>query len=134
MSIINAGYRMTVVSWEGDADNYNTIIQDGMSKEDVSFYVDLLKLIDRKNNGKNDFGNMYEPSDEEFDRFGKALVPIFKKHGREYDEEDPHYTGGDFISDFTGYSDHYFTRVVDKITVEYVPIAIELKDVTKEFV
>jgi hypothetical protein len=127
MSTIKAGYRVTVKSWENDGDHYNTITKDGLSEEDVKLYVDILKLA------REDFGNMYDPSDKELEDFGNAVKKVFDKHGRAYDESNCEEEGGEIIGEFCGYSEHYFTRVVEKITVEYVPQEIVIEDVTTKF-
>lgn len=43
---IKAGYRLTVTSWENDADNYRTVSVDGLSEEhcrDTTTTKELMK-------------------------------------------------------------------------------------------
>lgn len=128
MSTIKAGYRMTVTSWENDADHYNTITKDGLTENDVKLYVDVLRLA------ADGFGNMYEPSDKEMEKFGEAVWLVFDKNGHKYEQPDGCIDeGAEIIGEFCGYSEHYFTRVVEKIIVEYVPQEIVIEDVTKKF-
>jgi hypothetical protein len=127
MSTIKAGYRMTVESWENDADHYNTVIKDGLNERDVKLYIDILKLTD------GEFGNMYEPTERELNDFAKAVEAVFDKHNHPYETENLASDGSEIICDFCGYSEYYFTRVVDKITVEYIPQDIIIEDVTKQF-
>jgi N-acetyl-anhydromuramyl-L-alanine amidase AmpD len=127
---IKAGYRLEVVSWENDADNYNTKVIDGLDKETCQFYIDLVKLT-----GKNaKFGNMYEPSDKEFKEFTAALVKVFQAHGKPTEDEDEvHDEAIDIIGDMLGNSEHYHTRVMDRYKVCYLPVEVELQDVTNQF-
>lgn len=134
MSVIKKGYRITVVSWENDADNYSTVTRDGLAEEKTRKHVDMLKML--KGSYCNDhtvFGNLYEPRDSEVAEFEAAIRPIMDKHGVEYDNEYPTDTFCDIVADYTGYSEGYMTRVVESILVEYVPEDIIIEDVTKNF-
>lgn len=42
---IPAGYQIQITSWENDADNYNTKILSGLTKEDAKFYIEFAKLF-----------------------------------------------------------------------------------------
>ncbi len=67
---IKAGYRLTVTSWENDGDNYNTKSQDGLTKEESVFLVELITLFKSRHNRhglSRTFGNMYDPSDKEIE-------------------------------------------------------------------
>ena len=132
MSIIQAGYRITVVSWENDGDNYRTLTQDGLLYENVAFIVDCLKLL------SGDWGNMFLPDDKELEEFSDHIRQVFKKYPtfippdvNTTDEVLDYFM--EIVLAYTGYAE-YSTRVVESITVEYVPERIEIKDVTKEFV
>ena len=77
MSIIKAGYRITVTSWENDADYYNTNTVDGLDEQETKFHVDLLKLIAGSNcNDSTVFGNMYDPRDSKLEEFEKAATGV----------------------------------------------------------
>ena len=134
MSTIKSGYRITVTSWENDADNYRTETIDGLDEHEVRFHVDLLKLImGSRCNDKTVFGNMYEPRDSEVDLFEEAVTKVLTKH----DELDSKYHARDIamdiIGDYTGYSEGFFTRVAESIVVEYVPQEIIIEDVSSKF-
>ncbi len=135
VNTIKAGYRITVTSWENDADNYNTTCTHGIDEKTAKFHVDLLKLIESSHcNDKTVFGNLYEPRDSEISAFKEALVKVFKKHGEECDDSDDVLDiAMDILSDYTGYSDGYMTRVAESITVEYIPQDIQIEDVSKQF-
>lgn len=134
MSTIKSGYRITVTSWENDADNYRTISRDGLELKTVEGYVEMLKLIKGSYcNDKTVFGNLYEPRDNEVAEFEAAIRPIMDKHGIEYDQEYPTDVFCDIVGDFTGYAEGYMTRVVEKIVVEYVPEEIKIEEVSKQF-
>lgn len=129
MSTIKAGYRMTVKTWENDGDNYNTITNDGMTDNEVQMYVDFLSLLKRGSK----FSNMYDPNKEEIEELEAAVVPLLKKYDEEYNEEFPLDAAFEIWSEFTGWSD-FFTRVVEKIKIEYVPQEVTFEDVTSKFV
>lgn len=133
MSVIKAGYRVTVTSWENDADSYSTRTIDGLDENKVRFHVDLLKLIAGSNcNDSTVFGNMYEPSDKETEAFEKAVIEVLEKHDAGYEGCEALDIAHDIIGDYTGYSEFY-TRVVDSIVVEYVPQEIIIEDVSTKF-
>lgn len=134
MSTIKAGYRITVTSWENDADNYRTISKDGLTEAETQSYVDMLKLLKGSYcNNKNVFGNLYEPRDSEIEQFKAAICPIMDKHGIEYEQEYPTDVFCDIVGDFTGYAEGYLTRVVEKIVVERVPEEIKIEEVSNQF-
>jgi hypothetical protein len=134
MSIIRKGYRITVTSWENDADNYNTLSRDGLDQKEVECYVEMLKLLKGSYcNDKKVFGNLYEPRDHEVAEFEAAIRPIMDKHGIKYDDDYPADTFCDLVGEFTGYGEGYMTRVVESLVVEYVPEDIIIEDVSKNF-
>lgn len=138
MSVIKAGYRITVVSWENDADNYRTITRDGLRKEEVQRDVEFLKLIAGSYNRHDDdnkvFGNLYEPREGVLEEFEAAVRQLMTNYDIEVNEEWPLDYFLEEVCEYTGWSEGYTTRVVEKITVEYVPHEIIIDDVTKEFV
>lgn len=135
MSTIKAGYRITVTSWENDADHYNTEIVDGLTEDTVRFHVDLLKLISKSNcNHKQYFGNMYEPGERELAAFEMAVSKVLVKHDRLDDKHEVLDIAMDVIGNYTGYGDEgFYTRVAESIAVEYVPQEIIIEDVSKKF-
>jgi len=146
MSIIKAGYRITVTSWENDADNYNTKTVDGLDENEVNFHIDILKLIAGSNcNDKTVFGNMYDPSESELKAFEKAVIRVFEKHSKPLDffrirqylpesEHEPLDIAMDIIGDYTGDGGgDFYTRVAESIVVEFVPHAIIIENVSPKF-
>ena len=135
MSTIKAGYRITVTSWENDADNYNTETCDGLSEDTARFHIDLLKLIAGSNcNDNTVFGNMYEPGDEELEVFEEAATKVLEKHDQFDSKYDALDIATDIIGNYTGYSsDGFYTRVAESIVVEYVPQEIIIEDVSSKF-
>ena len=77
---IEAGYRLTVTSWENDGDNYNTKTVEGYTLEEVTFLVELCNLFRSRNQVKGCIGNMYEPSDKELQESEKAVLNVVSKH------------------------------------------------------
>lgn len=149
-TIIPAGYRLSVTSWENDADNYQTTVHEGLSKERVKYILELCKLFYSKNSPlKNKgvcFGNMYEPSDVQREDADDAIRAVMEKHRAVLNEDeleqlavetDPEdeYSGPEFnyiVCEFLGYSEDYLYRVYDKATVEFIPQEIRI-DVSTEF-
>jgi hypothetical protein len=147
MTTLKAGYRITVTSWENDADNYRTITRDGFSFKQAQLICELLSHMGSRSNAPKEalqFGNMYEP---EFGNDGEAVVEFWRellaKHpvaakelefvpGEDIDDEDLFYQFGEVVSEFTGSGD-FFTRVVENVKVEYLPHDITLENVTTEF-
>lgn len=143
---IKAGYRLEVVSWENDADNYNTKVIDGLTIRQVQFYTKLCKMLESKNSWGDTahFGNMYEPSDEEVAAYIAAVRPLARAYVdvincegyTETDIEDDEDLGNrlnDFTSDLMGNSEYYYHRVVESFSVHYLSEDIELQDITDQF-
>lgn len=149
ITTIPAGYRLTVTTWENDADNYATVVQEGLEHADVALKVGLLKLFKSKNNGKG-HGNLYEPSSREIDACAEAVYKTACKHPGEIARlsknwvDDWDSEGGSagiwnclsqdvlYELQVTG-AGEFYTRVVDTVKVEFLPNPIELHDVTSEF-
>lgn len=150
---IPAGYRITVSSWENDADHCNTIIKEGLTEDQARFYCTMWSHMGSSSNGgraNQQFGNMYEPSDVEVEEFVEFFRTLFLNggdvakeilcdgHDVEWDdlmdEGNDNFPSilGKIIGDFTGSGD-FFTRVVDTIKVEFVPVTITLTDVSDQF-
>ena len=149
MSVIKAGYRVSVRSWENDADAYNTEVVDGLDKEDVMFVVAFCEMFRSRNDRrKPGFGNMYEPNEAKLREVEEALRPLIEGNMSavatilDCDEEDLAIDDdedggiGDIINELHGelfgYSEFYF-RVFDTITIEHIPVEIHINDVTNEF-
>lgn len=148
-TIIPAGYRLTVVSWENDGDNYQTKVLEGLTKEQTQFYVEFLKWFDSKNQPNHKFktfGNMYDPSESEVaEAHNYIKVTLFQysdiiNNLWEYNVIEDCITDDDFSdvindlhSNVCGRSEEFYFRVVESIKVEYIKEPIVLEDVTKEF-
>jgi hypothetical protein len=150
-TIIPAGYRLSITSWENDADAYHTEIIEGLTRERVEYLLELCKLFySGSNNNDATFGNMYEYSNgiNALRRKAEdAIRVVMEKHkpvldefeleqlAAEYDPEDK-YSGpefGEIISDLLHYSENYVYRVYDTAKVEYIPHEIRMDDVTGQF-
>ena len=140
-TIIPAGYRVTITSWENDGDNYKDTIHEGLTKERVEYILELCKLFKSKNRDKNCFGNMYEPSPNEYEKAEKAVRVVLEKHratlnhcelaNLEADEGDMDV--GEIVNEFLDSSEHYAFRVYHKTKVEHIPHQITMEDVTGDF-
>ena len=129
--LLTQGYRITVTSWENDADNYNTKIISGLSLEDAKFTVDFIKLFKSQNDIPAGIGNMYDPNPIEISEAHQAVAEVFNKH-----EWPAHFTFEDWhdVAYDLGLSrGEFFTRVMESFVVEYIPEDIVIKNVTGEF-
>lgn len=138
-TIIPAGYRLTVDSWENDADNRRTVVVEGLSFEKCAFYVELCKLMQ-----DDRYRNLYEPDDGEVEAAQKAFQRLVKKQLKKHGTVDIDF---DDLDDLEMLADHvgsilydlglaggdYFTRVCDAWKVEYIDAPIVMSDVSKEF-
>ena len=151
-TIIPSGYRVTITSWENDADNYKTEFMEGLQKPSVEFLIDFAKLFYSQNNyrGPKGHGNMYDPSASELNSFSEACVEVINKHiNRDTESNLLQYFWDDY--NVCLYDDQhdgvmelayelglsggdFFTRVFESAKVEYIPSEIILQDVTEEFV
>ena len=129
-TIIPAGYRLSVTSWENDGDNYRTEIISGLSDEQVRLRIALLKLFERK----GAFGNEYSMDTEKNDALPEAYEKIISDHTNKTDDltlEDiddiVNQMGVANCSDFA-------TRLCESFTVEYLEKPVIFKDVTANFI
>lgn len=147
-TIIPRGYRLTVTSWENDADNYRTMFKESLSLEQVKFDLELCQLL-RSEYGPAHygFGNLLD--DDSIEEYQKAIIKVLNKHknilpddvdlDEEIDEDDPYSSTSwfDYVQElnyeYFGSSEGYITRVFDSFKVEYVSEDIKLEDVTLEF-
>lgn len=154
-TIIPAGYRLSITSWENDADAYHTMILEGLTRERVVYLLELCKLFySRSKNDTTTFGNIYDSGYGADGKVGELLrkaddairkvmerhVPVLSEFELEqldtaYDPADK-YSGPDFheiISGLLHYSETYIYRVYDGAKVEYIPHEIRMDDVTVQF-
>ena len=154
-TIIPAGYRVSVTSWENDADNYKTNVFEGLTKERVEFLAELLPhFYSGSNNRGKTFGNMYEPSDSRYAEAAARIREVMERHRAGLTEDELEildetaginlkdategggsdmYNFGEIVGEFLSYSEDYSFRVFDTMQVEFVPHEIRMKNVTKEF-
>jgi len=144
---IKKGYQLHVKSWENDADHRKTHIINGLSKEDVSFLIDLFSYFKR-----DKFGNSSTAKGDVL----KAYLTVKEKHpkvSREFkeswflDEEEDEiednesYGKEDYTEDFVvdmlyengigkSYEGRYW-RVFDGYEVFFFPE--EIHNVTSKF-
>lgn len=142
-TIIPAGYRLTVITWENDADNYQTKVLEGLSLERTQFLVELISLFKSKNHrSESGLGNMYQPKKEECLAVITAVNKVAEKHPKEficdgYSLEDCKKDMSDdmweLLCDLGIAGGDFYTRVLENFKVEYMPTQVELADVTDKF-
>lgn len=131
---------MSIVSWENDADNYGCEILEGLSEEEVKFYLELCKLhVSRNHRGDlHRFGNAYDYESIK-GRHEEALAALAKKYQpilkfAEIEEGDDAYY--DMMMDYLRMclgSSEFYTRVFESVKIEYVPYDVTFEDVTERF-
>ena len=97
-TIFPKGYRLTVTTWENDADNYNTKTIEGLTFLETKFYVGFCKLFGSSCNNEG-IGNMYDPNDAEIEKF-KTVVKGHIEDNFEIAPEDFKNKDFDAIHDF----------------------------------
>ena len=139
MTNIPAGYQLSISTWENDYDNYKTETLNGLTSEDVQFYICFLNYFKRKGFGNETVDsetigieeriaiteayNQYPPSSPELLERVQSSLADWKDNPNE---------SHDWITDLIGFwNDGEYYRVIEKIDVHYVPQVIE--DVTQQF-
>ena len=142
-TIIPAGYRVTITSWENDADNYKDTIHEGLTKERVEYILELCKMFKSgSNNGGKTFGNMNESDGAaQFAKAEQAVRAVLEKHRTSLNHlelanleaEEDEMEVCEIVSEFIGSSEFYTFRVFSKAKVEHIPLQITMEDVTGDF-
>ena len=140
---IKAGYRISIKSWENDADNPQVIVIDGLTEDRVKYIIELIKMFKSHNNPNSGFGNLYDGYGSKRYKLARhAIMDVMKKHDAVLTAEERDYVNGDeedfeaceIMCDYLGVSSDNFTfRVFDSFTVEFIPYEIDLEDVTSQF-
>lgn len=154
------GYLLHVITWENDGDHYQTCSLDGLSKEDVEFYVAILSRFGSRHGARRfapGFGNTEIQAEDLLAVVKKALddhpgisPDIKQKYYHEFDIEAENAEDFDeaaianraeeifeALSEVLGTTVEYedynrFIRVVEAIEVQYVEYA--MRDMTNKFV
>jgi hypothetical protein len=141
-TIIPAGYRVTITSWENDGDNYKDKIHEGLTSARVEYILELCKLFKSgSNNGGKTFGNMDEYDSGGFAKAEKAVRKVLEKHRAvlnhcelaNLESEEGDMEVCEVVNKFIGSSEYYTFRVYQTAKVELIPHQIEIDDVTGDF-
>lgn len=149
VTTIPAGYRLTITSWENDADNYKTVIIEGLTNERASYLADLCKLLSDDNPRNNQssegykgrdkrYNNMYEPGRKEIDMLMEELDKIVLKHGQHLSEDvvpghDAAEYGYEELYELGLSGGDFFTRCCSEWKIEHIPNDVIMLDVTDNF-
>lgn len=133
-----------VKTWENDADHRMTKTADGYTKDQaiaINAYLQIFKTSD----WEGGFGNIYDPSFDQIDKFNMKLKEIYLAHKDAFNSmnitpsdemlkngEDDVYTEMFWeLKDKLGISSsEFYTRKVEAIKVYYLETAVEFKEVT----
>lgn len=132
---IPAGYKIIITTWENDGDNYNTAHMSGLSWYQVRLLVKLAELFYSHNQqGERGYGNLYDPTDAECEAVERAIQTTFDKYNTHTIAWSVDQCR-DMLADLhlKGCSEFY-TRVLSDIVVEHYPVALDVEDVTDQFV
>jgi len=141
-TIIPAGYRVTISSWENDADNYKDTIHEGITKERVEYILELCKMFKSgSNNGGKTFGNMGEYDSGRLAKAEQAVRVVLEKHRAVLNEyelanlecAEDEMEVCEIVSEFLDVSEYYTFRVYDSAKVEHIPHEIRMDNVTGLF-
>ena len=129
--VINKGYTITVVSWENDADNYNTNSKTVATKQEAKVYYDMMQLCKSKNNqptGVIKLGNSIE-----FNCKQEELIIDFMRNNNlcQPDDNDDDLIEWfmDLARDLVGSSEFYKCRVMESCYVTYSDTDIYLEEI-----
>jgi hypothetical protein len=140
MDKIPAGFQIHVTSWENDGDNYKTVVTSGLSKEEVCFYMCILKNFTNTVNYGNDYversiiNNIILRAIESTPSLDSKTVEEWTNAVN--DKKEYSYDLENLIrkrllsSPYEGYGRDFY-RAVDNIRVYYVPN--DIVEVTKDF-
>ena len=159
MANIEPGYRLTITSWENDADHYKDMIFEGLAKEDVSYLIEVAQLFRSMSMHTGGFGGSarhYKMDNKGRDFWtdvADAMDVVLAKHPNISDkiraifeiervdedgEEDEYWHGNydEAIHELVsypgeGYGDEGYIRVYSGHVVHF--IKTEVEDVTEEF-
>lgn len=132
--IAKAGWTITVTSWENDGDYGKTESHTVTEKRHAEFFVKLARLLE------GDYGNMYEPYEEQKQGLNQAIMELVTSCGVEDllpGKESWHDTEDEQAYDFlhclglAGYD--FYTRNPEDVSITYSPEDIFAEDVTADF-
>ena len=142
---IPAGYRLTITSWENDADNYHTGTRHGLSRGELDFHLALCKLLRSRHDLKDQgYGNLVDYDGSfvaavwhvlcKYETLLPDSIELPDEDGVNTNERYPDWFtyAYDIIQGYFGSSEYYFTRVYESCQIEYLPDEIKIKDVTSE--
>lgn len=135
---LDPGYALTIHSWENDADNPREQVLYGLKKDDVKFYIALLKqFVSGSNGDEGCYGNT------EVGKFD-ATIPIVRAYGQCAPKSellknevieclDNSNWAHDFLYEvMDSWNDGQLWRVFERAEVHYIPV--KCKDCTSEFI
>lgn len=116
------GHYVSVLSWENDADAYNTEAKHLFGLEEAKLLVEFVKLFRSKHDGG--IGNLIEWFEDEIEEANEKLVEFFQHHPTFGDEfkVTPSIDGiSPLLHDLGLTSENFVTRVAEKVEIQYVP-------------
>jgi len=135
MTNITKGYRICIHSYEGDANYKNTQILNGLTENEVKFYIYVASKFKSENGTKNSgFGNSDEEHKDEIINLIKEAIEKYGVNPWNIEDDNDFRYVTDYIDNYIlGYPENHnlYYRAFDGYTVYYIPEEIE--DVTEKF-
>ena len=129
--VVNKGFTITVVSWENDGDNYNTISITVDDDQKARAYFDMMQLCKSKNSSYKGLGNTYGQFSE---KQKNTIIDFMKSNPCLLDEniEDEDFlldTFDDLKCSLLGSSENYRCRVMESCVITYSSEDIFVKEI-----
>lgn len=116
------GHYVSVLSWENDADEYNTKAKHLFGLEEAKLLVEFVKLFKSKHDGG--IGNLIEWFEDEIEEANEKLVEFFQHYptfGETFNVT-PSIDGvSSLLYDLGLRNENFATRVAEKVEIQYVP-------------
>jgi hypothetical protein len=151
---LKAGYRLTIESWENDMNSPFTRVEEGCTKEQLEFLVNICRLFRFQSKFSN-LETIDEKTTHELGEIIAELIDEFKPHSFEIVNkfritedlvanslESKNYRMileiflGKMSRYYFGLGDSHYphlTRVCERIKVEYIPVTIRILDISREY-
>jgi hypothetical protein len=136
--VVQKGYTLTVISWENDGDNYNTISKTVDSLGEAKVWYEMMQLCKSGNNqpsGIIKLGNSYNGFSKQQKRVAidfikenhKILIP--GDNIEDDDENDLSELFCDLAGELLGYGENYACREMKECVITYSPTDIYLEEI-----
>jgi len=136
--VVNKGYTLKIVSWENDADNYETIFKTVETLKEAKKIKNFCEvLLNSSNDSETGVANTISEGPRDRSKVVRRLknfiadTPEFSDWLEEAEDDDQLIQwAAEYAEEFAGYSDWYFFRVCESCTVTFSPEDIYVEKIT----